>query len=246
MATPLPTQPLSPPELSPRSALLAGAGASLPQLMAVIPFGIICGASAHSIGLSFGQAWALSWMVFAGSAQIVATQLMGSGAPIWVIVLTGWVVNLRFMMYSAALAPHFRQTPRIGRWLGAYPLVDQSFALTLGRIADGRDQRESAWFYLGLSLALWAFWQLGSLAGILLGNIIPAHWSIDFIVALTFIVLLIPLLGNRYMWIAAGVGALVSLGPQLPLKLNLLVAALAGAAVALLLEKLWTPSTSGR
>lgn len=244
MATP-PSTPALPPPLTTLRALLAGARTSLPLLMAVVPFAVICGASATSVGLSFGQAWALSWMVFAGSSQIVATQLIASGAPGWVIVLTGWVVNLRFMMYSATLAPHFRQTSRFGRWFGAYFLVDQSFAVTLGRIADGREQRETAWFYLGLSLALWLFWQIGSIAGILLGSFIPTRWSIDFVVALTFIALLIPLLGNRLMRVAAVVGALVALAPQLPLKLNLLVAALVGAAVAVLLEKLWTPSPSG-
>ena len=246
MMAPLMATPPCPDSLPPRRALLAGARTSLPLLMAIIPFSVICGASAASLGLTFAQAWALSWMAFAGSSQIVATQLMASGAPGWVIVLTGWVVNLRFMMYSATLAPHFRKTPRLSRWFGAYFLVDQSFAVTLGRIADGRDQRESAWHYLGLSLVLWLSWQIGSIAGILLGSFIPTGWSMDFVVALTFISLLIPLLGNRLMRIAAATGAVVALAPQLPLKLNLLVAALAGAAVAVLLEKLWTPHSSGR
>jgi len=241
MMTPSPTL-----SLPPRDALFAGARACLPLLMAVVPFGVICGASAASGGMSFAQAWALSWMVFAGSAQIVATQLMASSAPAWVIVLTGWVVNLRFMMYSAALAPHFRQRSRFARWVAAYLLTDQAFAATLGRIADGREQRETTWFYLGLALTTWLFWQAASIAGILLGSFIPASWSMDFVVALTFIALLTPLLGNRLMRIAAAVGGAVALAPQLPFKLNLIAAALVGAAAALLLEKLWTPPTSGR
>ena len=232
--------------LPPRLALLAGARNGLPLLMAVIPFGVICGASAASIGLSFAQAWALSWMVFAGSSQIVVTQLLAGGAPAWVIVLTGGVVNLRFMMYSAALAPHFRECSRFGRWLSAYLLTDQAFASTLGRLADGREQRETVWFYLGLSLTVWLFWQAASIAGILLGSFIPASWSMDFVVALTFIALLVPLLGDRPMRIAAMVGGAVALAPQLPFKLNLMAAALAGAAAAQLLEKLWTPRSSGR
>lgn len=231
--------------LPPRAALRAGAKSSLPLLMGVVPFGVVCGASAASIGLSFGQAWALSWMVFAGSSQIVATQLMASGAPGWVTVLTGWVVNLRFMMYSAALAPHFRQRSRAGRWLGAYLLTDQAFAVTLGRIVEGREGRETAWFYLGLALSIWLFWQIASIAGILLGSFIPAHWSMDFIVALTFIALLVPLLHDRLMRSAALVGGIVVLAPQLPFRLNLITAALAGAAVAMLLEKIWTRPSPG-
>jgi len=231
--------------LPPRAALLAGADASLPLLMAIIPFGVVCGASAASIGLSFGQAFALSWMLFAGSSQIVATQLMASGAPAWVTVLTGWVVNLRFMMYSATLAPHFRERSRSGRWVAAYLLTDQAFAATLARILEGREARETAWFYLGLALSTWLFWQIASIAGILLGTFIPARWSMDFIVALTFIALLVPLLNDRLMRSAALVGGFVALAPQLPFKLNLFTAALAGAAIAMLLETIWTRPSSG-
>ena len=231
--------------LLPRAALRAGAHASLPLLMAIVPFGVVCGASAAGIGLSFGQAWGLSWLVFAGSSQIVATQLMASSAPAWVIVLTGWVVNLRFMMYSATLAPHFRERSLPGRWLGAYLLTDQAFAVTLARIVEGRDKRETAWFYLGVALTTWLFWQIASIAGILLGSFIPARWSMDFLVALTFIALLVPLLNDRLMRSAAFVGGLVALAPQLPFKLNLMTAALTGAAAALLLEKIWTRPSSG-
>jgi len=226
----------------------AGILTSLPLMMGVISFSVICGASASGIGLSFAQAWGLSWIVFAGSSQIVFTQLMGNGAAGWVVVLTGWVVNLRFLMYSATLAPHFRNTPRLARWFGAYLLVDQSFATTLERILEGRSERENVWFYAGISLALWVSWQAGSIAGILLGSFIPASWSMDFLVALNFIALLIPLLGNPLApmaRVAAAIGALVALAPALPFKLNLLVAALAGAGVATLLEKLWKSATSG-
>lgn len=234
MTPPAPTSPLPR-----RAALQAGVRASLPLAMAVIPFGVVCGAGATGIGLDFNQAFALSWMVFAGSSQIVALHLLASGAPSWVIVLTGWLVNLRFMMYSAALAPHFRERSKLGRWLGAYLLTDQAFAVTLGRIADGRDQRETGWFYLGLSLSCWLQWQAASIAGILLGGFIPASWSIDFVISLTFIALIVPLLGERLMRVAAVVGGAVALAPQMPFKLNLMAATLVGAGVALLLEKTW-------
>jgi len=213
--------------------------------MAVIPFGVVCGASAASIGLSFWQAFGMAWLVFAGSSQIVATQLMASGAPLWVTVLTGWVVNLRFMMYSATLAPHFRGRSRSARWVAAYLLTDQAFAATLGRIVDGDDARATAWFYFGMAASTWLFWQVASIAGILLGSFIPARWSMDFIVALTFVALLVPLLNDRLMRSAAVVGGMVALAPQLPFRLNLITAALAGAAVAMLLEKIWTRPSPG-
>lgn len=226
-----------------RQALLAGARACIPLAPGVLLFGMVCGAAAAGVGLTPGQSFALSWLVFAGSSQIVATQLFAAGAPGWVVVLTGWVVNLRFMMYSATLAQHFRGTSRVERWLAGYLLTDQAFAVTLARVLDGR--KDIPWFFLGIAATLWVFWQVASLAGIFLGALVPASWSIDFVVALTFIGVLAPLLRDRAMAAAAVSGGLTSVYLVLPLKLNLMAAALIGAAVGIALEKLWPKSRSG-
>ena len=226
-----------------RQALLAGARACIPLAPGVLLFGMVCGAAAAGVGLTPGQSFALSWLVFAGSSQIVATQLFAAGAPGWVIVLTGWVVNLRFMMYSATLAQHFRGTSRVERWLAGYLLTDQAFAVTLARVLDGR--RDIPWFFLGIAATLWLFWQVASLAGIFLGAMVPASWSIDFVVALTFIGVLAPLLRDRAMAAAAVAGGLTSVFVVLPLKLNLMAAALIGAAAGIALEKLWPSSQPG-
>ena len=223
-----------------------GGMASLPMSMAVMPFGMVCGATAAAAGLDFHQAFALSWMVFAGSSQLVAVHLLASGAPVWVILLTGWLVNLRFVMYSAALAPCFSDKPWTQRTLAAYFLVDQSFALTLAKMAERRPPAYCAAFYFALSLSLWVQWQAANLAGILLGTLIPGDLSMDFIVALTFISFTVPLLENRLARVAALTGCAVALAPPLPFRLNLMVAALAGAAVALALEHKWKQPTSGR
>lgn len=226
-----------------RQALLAGARACIPLAPGVLLFGMVCGAAAAGVGLTPGQSFALSWLVFAGSSQIVATQLFAAGAPGWVIVLTGWVVNLRFMMYSATLAQHYRGESRAARWLAGYLLTDQAFAVTLARVLDGR--RDIPWFFLGIAATLWLLWQVASLAGIFLGALVPASWSIDFVVALTFIGVLAPLLRDRAMAAAAVSGGLTSVYLVLPLKLNLMAAALIGAAVGIALEKLWPKSRSG-
>ena len=89
------------------------------------------------------------------------------------------------------------------------------------------------------------FWQIASLAGIYLGALVPASWSIDFVVALTFIGVLAPLLRDRAMAAAAVAGGLTSVFVVLPLKLNLMAAALIGAAAGIALEKLWPSSQPG-
>ena len=217
-----------------QQAFLAGARACISLAPGILLFGMVCGAAAAGAGLTPGQSFALSWMVFAGSSQIVATQLFAAGAPAWVIVLTGWIVNLRFMMYSATLAQQFRGTSRFERWLAGYLLTDQAFAVTLARVLDGR--KDIPWFYLGIAATLWLLWQVANLGGIFLGARVPADWSMDFVVALTFIGVLAPLLRDRAMAAAAASGGLTSVFLVLPLKLNLMAAALLGAAVGIAME----------
>jgi predicted branched-subunit amino acid permease len=147
------------------------------------------------------------------------------------------------MMYSATLAQHFRGTSRLERWLAGYLLTDQAFGVTLARILDGK--KDIPWFFLGIAATLWLFWQLASLAGIYLGARVPAALSIDFVVALTFIGVVAPLVRNRAMAAAAVSGGLTSIFLVLPLKLNLMAAALIGAAVGIALEKLWPTSRPG-
>ena len=226
-----------------QQAFLAGVRACAPLAPGILLFGMVCGAAATGAGLTPGQSFALSWMVFAGSSQIVATQLFAAGAPAWVIVLTGWIVNLRFMMYSATLAQQFRGETHRSRWLAGYLLTDQAFAITLARVLDER--KDIPWFYLGIAATLWLLWQIANLVGIFLGALVPANWSLDFVVALTFIGVLAPLLRDRHMAAAALAGALAAVLLDLPLKLNLMAAAAAGVAVAIPLERLWPKSRPG-
>lgn len=219
-----------------RAEFLAGVRAFAPLAMSIVPFGLVCGAAAAGSGISFAQALAMSWVIFAGSAQIASTQLHSAGAPLPVIVATAAIINLRFLIYGASLARHFAGLDR--RWQAAiaYLLTDQAYALTIVRAATTGGSGALHWFYIGLGGATWIAWQLASLAGILLGNLVPPDWSLDFVVPLTFIAMLVPLLGDRAMLVAALAGGLAAVLLVLPLKLELIAAALIGVAAGLLSE----------
>ena len=72
--------------ISRRLEFIAGLKDELPILLGVSPFGMIYGVLALSAGLPATLAFAMSFVVFAGSAQFVAAQLIGSGAPGIVII----------------------------------------------------------------------------------------------------------------------------------------------------------------
>ena len=145
-------------------------------------------------GLPPTAAQAMSSVVFAGSAQFVATQLIATDAPSLVLLLTTLVVNLRHMLYSASVAPFVRPLPRRWKWLLAYLLTDEAYAVAIPHYREPSDQAGKHWCFLGAGLALWAVWQASTAVGIFLGAQVPPSWSLDFTLPLTFIALVLPAL----------------------------------------------------
>ncbi len=224
---------------SPRAEFAAGVRAEAPILLGVAPFGLIYGVLASSAGLPPALAFAMSPIVFAGSAQFIAAGLMGAGVPGVVLVLTTLVVNLRHMLYSASLAPHLRRLSPAWKGLLAYLMTDEAYAVVITHYERPTDPANKHWYYLGAGLTLWTTWQVSSAAGVLLGAQVPASWSLDFTLALTFIGLVVPALRDRSGLTAAATAGLAAvLGAGLPLKLGLFVAAAVGIAAGLLVEEL--------
>ena len=221
---------------TPRSAFLKGVRDQLPILLGVVPFGLIFGALALSQGISTFAAQGFSLFVFAGSAQFIAAQLVGGQVPVFIIVLTIFVVNLRHALYSATLAPYLKQLSRFWKLVLGWLLTDEAFATTSIYLRGG-ERKYGRYYFLGTGLTLWFSWQVSTAIGILLGARIPRSWNLDFALPLTFIALIAPTLVDRPTWAAAAAAGISAVAlSSLPYRLGLLVAALIGIAVGVLLE----------
>lgn len=209
----------------------------LPILLGVAPFSMIYGVTAVSMKLPTDIALGMSVVVFAGAAQLVATQLINDGAPVIVILLSTCVVNLRFMMYSASIAPHLSEFSLKKKSLVAYMLSDQAYAMSITHFNRQPNAPYKAWFFAGACFALWTTWQIGTAIGVFLGAQIPASWSLDFAIPLTFMALVIPVLADKPAGLAAmAAGVTAVLADPLPFNLGLIVAALTGILVGLIAE----------
>ena len=80
-----------------------------------------------------------SLLVFASASMVASAQLLASGTPALLVILTTLFINLRFMMYSASLRAHFAHAPLRWRLLIAYLVADNAYGLTLARFADHPD-----------------------------------------------------------------------------------------------------------
>ena len=229
---------------SPSSEMLAGIKAVLPLLIGAAPFGLIYGVLATSTGLPATAAQAMSLLVFAGAAQFIAVGLLDVGAPGAIVLLTTLVINLRHVLYSASLAPHFRPLRPAWKWALAFLITDEAYALAISRYRAAAAQpgvprhSHAHWYVLGAALVIYVVWQVSTAVGIALGTQVPAAWGLDFTLPLTFIGLLAPALTNRgavAAALAAGVMAVATAG--LPLRLGLVMAALTGVVAGLALDR---------
>lgn len=208
-----------------------------PLLLGVAPFGLVAGIAAANAGLDLTQAVGMSVIVFAGASQLAALDLIGRDAPLSVVVLTAVVINLRMLMYSASIAPHFRTfAARVKAGL-AYLLTDQAYALSIASYR-AEESIDRVAYYLGVAVTLWIVWQVTTAAGVLLGTGVPDAWGLEFAVPLVFLALLIPAMEDGPTTVAGLAGGTVAVvGAGLPLNLGLLVGASVGIVAGLLAER---------
>ena len=206
---------------------------------------MVCGVTAVQAGMSEAAALAMPMLVFGGSSQVVVNQLLLAKAPLWVVITSGLIVNLRFMIYSAALARHARGAPLRERVLFAAFIVDHTYAITEQRARALPPPPHLLAYYLGCCAVIWPAWVLFNALGIFAGLLIPTSWQLEFTVPLMFIALMASMLRDRGMWIAALSGAIAGLAlVNLPLKLGLIAACAAGVAIAMGAER-WMRGRAG-
>lgn len=221
---------------------LLGMRDTIPMLVGAVPFGIVYGTLAVSSGLSVVATLAMSLLVFAGSAQFVAASLVAGGTSLTVILLTTLIVNLRHLLYSASLLPFVRHLPQRWRAPLAFWLTDESFAVVHRHyLLDDSPVERKHWYFLGSCLAMYSLWFACTLIGVLLGQALPSlgDWGLDFAMIATFIGIVVPLLRNRPMIVAALVASAVAVAAHgLPYKLGLMLAALLGVCAGVISQRL--------
>ncbi|MDX3906674.1 MAG: AzlC family ABC transporter permease [Pigmentiphaga sp.] len=223
-----------------RTAFLAGLKAMAPTGIAIGVWGVVSGVAMVKLGLSPALALAMTFLVYAGSAQLAALPLIAAGAPVWLVFVAGCIVNLRFVIFAAALHPYFRHFSAPRRIGLGFLTSDIGFVLFMPRYGDAavKGTPEQTWFFLGVAAGNWVTWQVCSVAGILLGAVVPQGWSLEFAGVLALLAIVVPMVANWPVLAAVAVAALVGwAGQPLPLRLGLILAVVAGVWAGVIAEK---------
>ena len=213
-----------------------GVKCMMPVIPGIIPFGLIMGSVATAQGLTTIETMLMNSIVFAGASQLAVIDLVSANTPVVIIIFAGLIINLRFLLYSAANTTTFRDSSITLKILGAYLLTDQSYAVVSAKDTEFKSNREKVSFYFGASISMLLFWNLSVLIGCFFGNIVPPALSLDFAVPLSFMALTIPTLKTKNHLIVAIASAILSIiFYGLPLKLGLMTTAILSICMACLL-----------
>ncbi|MFC5300124.1 AzlC family ABC transporter permease [Azospira restricta] len=203
----------------------------LPLSVGLIPWALVTGMSMVGTGFTPLQAMGMNVIVFAGTAQLGTLPLIAAGAPVWLIVATALALNLRFVIFSAAIAQGFRGLGAAPRWLCGHLLTDGVFATCMTRMLETEDRDWRLGYYLAPSLWSWLLWQGFALVGVLAAGSIPKTWSLEFMATIALMILLLPMAKMRPMLVAAAAGGGTAvLLHALPLKLGLFAGIFVGIA----------------
>ncbi|MED3622761.1 AzlC family ABC transporter permease [Neobacillus thermocopriae] len=175
---------------------LQGVKDCIPTLIGYISIGIAAGIVGASSNLSILEVTLLSALVYAGASQFIICALLVSGSPISVILFTTFIVNLRNLLLSMTLAPHFTKYSLMKN-IGIGALVtDESFGVAINKIA--KKEGMSAQWMNGLNVTAYIFWILSCMLGAIFGKWIsnPEAFGLDFSLTAMFLALLVLQLQN--------------------------------------------------
>lgn len=193
-----------------RKVALKGIVDMMPLNLAVVPWGILCGSLAIQRDFSIVEAILMPLLVFAGSAQLVATELIGGNAPLLTILLTTFIISSRHFLYGLTLRQKMKGLSNKWRYSLGFLLTDELFALSQHRHAFRNNHRLI--YALASGGSFYLSWILWNILGIFAGSHLPdlTQLGLDFAIAVTFIALVIPTITTLPVLVSVIVSAVLS------------------------------------
>lgn len=182
-----------------KSEFLRGVKDCAPIVVGIVPFGLILGAQAAQKGMSVLETVLMMGMNFAGGSEFAVVGLWSQPLPVFMILLTTFMINSRHIMMGAALSPYIRHLPKRKLLPSLFVMIDETWALSIADIKRRQQQGLpplSLPYYWGTATLLYLIWISCGLAGAMVGNLLGDVARFGFAMAFpaVFLVLI------RGMW----------------------------------------------
>lgn len=191
-----------------KKTILYALHSTIPVLSGYIVLGIGFGVLLHTKG--YGWPWALlmSILMYAGSMQYVAVDLLAAGASLITSAIITVMVNIRHVFYGVAMLGKYKVVKKTKPYL-IFALTDETFSLVC--TSDLPQDIDKELYYFTVSLANHLYWIAGGVIGNVLGDIIPFNTAgIEFAMTALFVVIFITQWESTKDHVPALIGALVS------------------------------------
>ena len=136
----------------------------------------------------YGVLWAfiMSTFIYAGSMQFVAVNLLTGGVSFLTVALTTLMVNARHLFYGISMVDRYKGAGAEKPYL-IFALTDETYSLVCNENSVKNINNKHGYFF-AVSLLNQIYWVTGSVAGSLLGSVIPFNTEgIDFALTALFI-----------------------------------------------------------
>ncbi len=164
-----------------RSAFLDTVPVMTGYLVLGMGFGII----AQTKGYGVLWVFAMSGLIYAGSMQFVAIDLMAGGASLVTMAVTTLMVNIRHLFYGISMVDRYRGAGRKKPYL-IWALTDETYSLVCTCTEEEAERRHRYCFLV--SLLDQCYWIAGGVIGALLGGVLPfSTKGIDFALTALFV-----------------------------------------------------------
>ena len=208
----------------------------MPLTIPVIPFGVIYGVTGVEMGLTPFMTFVMSIIIFGGASQIAFCQLFAAGASPLVMLGSVAAINSRHFLYGAVLCKYFNKLNFYWRVLLSYLMTDQAFSVSSTYLKNNENKINAHYHMLGSGFTLWFLWQISTLVGIFLGNIVPEQLDLTFAIPLTFLALIVSelrKLDNIIVILISGTSSLVFY--NFPYKIYIILSAFIALSASYLL-----------
>jgi predicted branched-subunit amino acid permease len=212
-------------------AFRLGARLGAPIALSFFAFGLAFGVAAADRGLSPPLSSLTSALVFSGSSQFMILDLIGHAGALWTIVISVFLLNIRYVVMGTALLAAAPGAPRWLRLAGLLLMIDETWAVAMSPAAASDRLR----VILGCGLVALIGWTCGTALGAALGRRLDevGRLGIDFVYFSVFIFILVSMAREKLdllPWMTAAAVALLA-HAALPGKWYVVIGGLAGATV---------------